>query len=58
MDLARDSLDIKRKTVENWTEEGLYPYTRFYLQGVKDRMGSYWANHFSTIGIVGMHSLA
>lgn len=55
MDLARDSLDIKRKTVENWTEEGLYPYTRFYLQGVKDRMGSYWANHFSTIGIVGMH---
>ena len=55
MDLARDSLEIKRKTVENWTEEGLYPYTRFYLHGVKERMGSYWANHFSTIGIVGMH---
>ncbi len=55
MDLARDSLEIKRKTVENWTEEGLYPYTRFYLRGVKAQMGSYWANHFSTIGIVGMH---
>lgn len=55
MDLSRDSLEIKRKTVENWTEEGLYPYTKFYLNGVKERMGGYWANHFSTIGILGMH---
>jgi anaerobic ribonucleoside-triphosphate reductase len=55
MDLARDSLEIKRKTIENWTEEGLYPYTKYYLRGVKQQSGSYWENHFSTIGIVGMH---
>lgn len=55
MELARDSLEIKRKVVERFTEDGLYPYTRYYLQSVKDKTGLYWTNHFSTIGLVGMH---
>lgn len=55
MDLARDSLVIKRELLERLTHEGLYPYSRVYLDGVKDRMGAYWANHFSTIGLIGMN---
>ena len=55
MDLARDSLEIKRKTLERLTENGLYPYCAYYLKDVKARNGSYWSNHFSTIGLVGMH---
>jgi ribonucleoside-triphosphate reductase len=55
MDLARDSLHIKRKELERFTEAGLYPYTSFYLRDVKARTKSYWANHFSTIGLVGMN---
>lgn len=54
MDLAKTSLEIKRKVIENFIEKGLYPYSRFYLQGVKQMRGKYWANHFSTIGLVGM----
>lgn len=55
MDLAKESLEIKRKTIENFIEKGLYPYSRYYLQGVKQARGKYWANHFSTIGLVGMN---
>ncbi len=55
MDLAKESLEIKRELVENLTDKGLYPYTRFYLQSIKMRRGQYWANHFSTIGLVGMN---
>lgn len=54
-DAAKDSLEIKRKVIEKQTEEGLYPYCKFYLRDVKKRSGSYWANHFNTIGIVGMN---
>lgn len=54
-DAAKDSLEIKRKVVEKQTEDGLYPYCKFYLRNVKERSGSYWANHFNTIGIVGMN---
>ncbi len=54
-DIAKNSLEIKRKVVEQQTENGLYPYSKFYLQTVKDRTGKYWANHFNTIGIVGMN---
>lgn len=54
-DAAKDSLEIKRKVIEKQTEEGLYPYCKFYLRNVKQRFGSYWANHFNTIGIVGMN---
>jgi len=55
MDLAKESLEIKRKTIENFIEKGLYPYSKFYLDGVKKMRGSYFANHFSTIGLIGMN---
>jgi ribonucleoside-triphosphate reductase len=55
MDLAKESLETKRKIVENLTEKGLYPYTKVYLDAIKMRRGEYWANHFSTIGLVGMN---
>lgn len=55
MDLAKSSLDIKRKVLEKNTDLGLYPYSRFYLQVVKERFGEYWKNHFNTIGINGMN---
>ncbi len=55
MDLAQESLETKRKIIENYTEKGLYPYCRFYLEPIKMRRGQYWANHFSTIGLVGMN---
>jgi anaerobic ribonucleoside-triphosphate reductase len=55
MDLARDSLLIKREAVERFTEQGLYPYARHYLGAVRRAQGGYWAQHFNTIGIVGMH---
>lgn len=55
MDLAKESLEIKRKTIEIFTEKGLYPYARFYLDGVKKMRGTYWGNHFSTIGLIGMN---
>ena len=53
MDLAKESLEIKRKAIENFIEKGLYPYSKFYLQGVKKMRGEYYGNHFSTIGLVG-----
>ena len=53
--LAKNSLEIKRKIVEQQTEADLYPYCKFYLRSVKQRTGKYWANHFNTIGIVGMN---
>ena len=53
--LARESLVIKRKTLENYTEANLYPYTKFYLRDIKAQYGAYWKNHFSTIGINGMN---
>ncbi|MGF1452153.1 MAG: ribonucleoside triphosphate reductase [Opitutales bacterium] len=55
MDLARDSLETKRKLLEELTEAGLYPYTKHYLRDMKARHGVYWKNHFSTIGLVGMN---
>jgi len=55
MDLAKESLEIKRKVLENYIEKGLYPYSRYYLQDIKQIRGKYWANHFSTIGLVGMN---
>lgn len=55
MEVAKTSLEIKRKMLERLTEQGLYPYTRYYLQDLKAQNGSYWKNHFSTIGLVGMN---
>ena len=47
MDISARSLSVKRKVITNLLEAGLYPYTKRYL-------GSF-ANHFSTIGLVGMN---
>ncbi|QID34158.1 ribonucleoside triphosphate reductase [Hydrogenobacter sp. T-8] len=55
MDLAMESLEIKREVLEELAEKGLYPYSRFYLRDIKSRFGQYWKNHFSTIGLVGMN---
>jgi ribonucleoside-triphosphate reductase len=55
MEIARDSLEIKRKVLEGFTELGLYPYSKRYLGGVNEQHGKYWRNHFSTIGIVGLN---
>lgn len=53
--ISKTSLELKRKVVEDLTENGLYPYTKFYLKDVKLKTGHYWANHFSTIGLIGMN---
>lgn len=53
--LAKESLSIKRKVLERFTDKGLYPYSRFYLRKIKQGKGFYWVNHFSTIGIIGMN---
>ncbi len=50
MDLAAQSLTIKRKVVSRLLDAGLFPYTKHYLQHLD--------NHFSTIGIVGMNECA
>lgn len=55
MDLAKESLEIKRKLLEKLTDANLYPYTKFYLRDIKVRFGVYWKNHFSTIGLIGMN---
>ena len=53
--IAADSLAIKRKVLENFTDKDLYPYSKFYLRKIKESTGVYWRNHFSTIGILGMN---
>ncbi|HEY8423550.1 MAG TPA: ribonucleoside triphosphate reductase [Clostridia bacterium] len=53
--IAKTSLEIKRKIIEDQTEKGLYPYSAHFLRDVKARTGHYWSNHFNTIGIVGMN---
>ena len=55
MEIAKESLEIKRKLLEDYTDKNLYPYTKFYLRDIKARYGVYWKNHFSTIGLIGMN---
>jgi len=55
MELAKESLIIKRDVLERFTDKGLYPYSMFYLRSIKKAFGQYWKNHFSTIGIIGMN---
>jgi ribonucleoside-triphosphate reductase len=55
MDLAKDSLEMKRKILEQMTDSGLYPYAKFYLRNIYKRDQRYWGNHFSTIGLLGMN---
>ncbi len=55
MELAKESLELKRKTLEEFADKGLYPYSKFYLRNIKKAFGEFWKNHFSTIGLVGMN---
>ena len=55
MQVASESLETKRLVLEDLTEKGLYPYAKYYLNGIKERFGGFWNNHFSTIGIIGMN---
>lgn len=54
MEIGKVALEVKRKAVELYTDNDLYPYSKFYLSSIKKRDGKYWANHFSTIGLIGM----
>jgi len=47
MDIAKDSLEVKRKVITKLMDQGLFPYTQRYLR--------HWNNHFSTIGLIGMN---
>ncbi|MBN1620777.1 ribonucleoside triphosphate reductase [candidate division WOR-3 bacterium] len=47
MDIAKESLEIKRKIVQKNMDMGLFPYSKIYLGTL--------ANHFSTIGLVGLN---
>ncbi len=47
MDVARNSLEIKRQVISKLMKSGLFPYTQRYLH--------HWNNHFSTIGLIGMN---
>ncbi|MFR3673997.1 MAG: ribonucleoside triphosphate reductase [[Clostridium] innocuum] len=49
MDIAARSLKVKRTVISKLLEEGLYPYTKRYL-------GTF-ANHFSTLGLIGMNEV-
>ena len=49
MDLAKESLETKRKFINSMYERGLYPYTKRYLKSFN--------NHFSTIGVNGMNEM-
>ncbi len=57
MDIAKESLEIKRKTIEDFTSKGLYPYSKFYLEDIGKARGGYFANHFATIGLIGMNEM-
>jgi anaerobic ribonucleoside-triphosphate reductase len=50
MDIARDSLEIKRKVITKLMDQALFPYSQRFL--------GHWNNHFSTIGLIGMNESA
>ena len=49
LDLARNSLEIKRKEIQRHIDAGLFPYTKRYLGTLR--------NHFSTIGVNGINEM-
>ena len=55
VEIARESLLTKRKILERFTDDGLYPYSKHYLSKIKKSRGTYWSNHFNTIGVIGMN---
>jgi ribonucleoside-triphosphate reductase len=50
MNVAHESLEIKRNVITRLMDQGLFPYTQRYLR--------HWNNHFSTIGLIGMNESA
>ena len=50
LNLAKDSLELKRKVIDRLIVEGLFPYTKRYL-------GAGLRNHFSTIGVNGVNEM-
>ena len=55
INIAKKSLEMKRKIIEEQTGKGLYPYSSNYHKDVKLKSSSYWFNHFNTIGLIGMN---
>ncbi len=55
MEKAKLICRSKRYVLEKYMEAGLYPYSKFYLQGIKDGEGEFYKNHFNTIGLNGMN---
>ena len=49
LEIARDSLEVKRTVIQQAIDDGLFPYTRRYLRTLR--------NHFSTIGVNGMNEM-
>ena len=49
LDMAKESLEVKRKVIQHHMDAGLYPYTKRYLGTLR--------NHFSTIGVNGLHEM-
>jgi len=49
LEIARDSLEVKRTVIQQSIDDGLFPYTRRYLRTLR--------NHFSTIGVNGMNEM-
>src|SRR5690554_1806873 len=49
LEMAKDSLEVKRTVIQQHIDNGLYPYTKRYLGTLR--------NHFSTIGVNGMHEM-
>ena len=49
LEMAMQSLEVKRKVIQHHMDAGLYPYTRRYLGTLR--------NHFSTIGVNGLHEM-
>ncbi|WP_313307085.1 ribonucleoside triphosphate reductase [Stutzerimonas balearica] len=49
LEMARQSLEVKRKVIQQHMDAGLYPYTKRYLGTLR--------NHFSTIGVNGLHEM-
>jgi len=55
MEISKEICETKREVLERYMDAGLYPYSKFYLQAIKDGEGEYFKNHFSTIGLNGMN---
>ena len=49
LELGKESLELKRQVIQSWMDGGLFPYTRRYLGTLR--------NHFSTLGVNGVHEM-